>query len=272
MKKGIIESIIEAFGPDSDLGILNIELMKIIRNIHKLEQKELVERIQKDPNVVFSILKTVNSPFFMSPVKIKSIEHAVIYLGREEIKRIIILASMIDTSEKIGLTNVENSLFVGFALKVARTTFRIIDAYDDSTIHHSEDAFIAGLLVAFGKLILKKVYPDKITEINGFWENIDLSAERSIFGADFISLSTAFLSKFHMQHLTEEYCHIFDMKSDNFLSQSLTLSLFIVNIDSHDDDVITVLEKKNLLKNGYYELHQGIDLDANFIRSLETRL
>jgi len=266
------ESIIEGINPEKDFGILNSELFHIVNKIDDLSQKELIKKIEKDPNVVFRILKTVNSPYCLLNSKVNSINHAIIYLGRSEVKRIVLLASLIDISEKLSLTNIESINYIDFSTKVAEVSKKIVEHFDSSTIYYADDGYMAGLMISLGKLLLKSHYSDEILNINDFWVSIDIEKDNEKFDTNFIEISSYFLKKFHLEHIVEGYDHIFDENTDNFLSRVLKLSLNIVSINSRDEDVVDVLEKKDLLVDNFYDLGSGITVSKILIEDLVSLL
>ena len=271
MKKEIQE-ILEKINPEEDFGILSSDLFLILKSIDDLSTAQLVEKISKDPNVVFRILKTVNSPYYLLRERINSIEHAIIYLGREEVKKIILLASLVDVAEKLSLSRSDSLHFIDFATKVAEVSKSIIEHYDYSTIYHPIDGYMAGLMVCLGKLVLNNYSGIDASKISDFWISIDIQKDIARFGIDFIEISSFLLKKYHLEHIIEGYHHIFEDKTDNFLSRVLKLSLNIVSLHSHQEDVVLVLKKTDVLVYEKYDLKNGIMAPISLVEELIASL
>ena len=63
-------------------------ILELTRDVN-CTPRDLVQVIDKDPVVTVKVLKVVNSAYYRLPKQITSISHAVVYLGFNTIKNLI---------------------------------------------------------------------------------------------------------------------------------------------------------------------------------------
>ena len=125
-------------------------VLELSRNLDA-SAKELVDVIDKDPVITVRILKVVNSAYYSLPKQITSVGHAVVYMGFNTIKNLalgIAAIGMLPKSSEAGFDGQQyllHSLTTAAIAKLLAARLRGIDA---------TDAFIAGLLHDFGKVVL----------------------------------------------------------------------------------------------------------------------
>ena len=120
--------------------------------------RKLSQIIEKDQAMVPRILKLVNSAFFGFRSKIGNISHAIILLGFNTVRNVVVSVSIFDRFSKKG--TIENfdilefwhhSIAVAVMSKHLAAATRCLSPYD---------AFTAGLLHDIGKLVLCQYFPD----------------------------------------------------------------------------------------------------------------
>ena len=113
--------------------------------------KDLVEIIEHDPIITMKLLKLVNSAFFSLARKITSVRHALVYLGMNTIKNIALSIATVNALPHKQLHNFNTHDFLIHSLTTASIAQKISDRFNTS--QESSDAFIAGLLHDFGKIV-----------------------------------------------------------------------------------------------------------------------
>jgi len=119
----------------------------------KTTAKDMAQLIASDPTVTARILKVVNSAFYGFPSRISTISHAIVILGFNTVKSIVLSSSVFDTfggngSQDGGFKREDfwrHSLACGAAAKV------IGRHAGEAAL---EEFFIAGLLHDVGKVVL----------------------------------------------------------------------------------------------------------------------
>lgn len=157
-------------------------ILKITRD-ENFSTQELVKVFESDPTLAVNILKLANSPYYGFSSKISTISHAIVCLGFETVKSIAL------TSSTQGMLNKEISgycLGEGMLWKhsiSSGTCARIIAQrinYNDC-----EEAYIAGMLIDIGKIILNSFAEDQFDQITKRSKESKISfnkAEQEILG------------------------------------------------------------------------------------------
>ncbi len=154
---------------------------------------DIGKMINYDPSLTANILKRVNSSYYGRMDKVKSIDEAIVIMGKNELYRMVMLAALDMVSE----TPVE-----GYELPAGELWKRSVATACAAKIlaeikkfAYPNTFFTAGLLLDVGKIVLGKFVKERINEIleNAERKKISfLEAEREILGIDHAEL-TAFL-------------------------------------------------------------------------------
>lgn len=134
--------------------------------------------ISKDHILAAKLLKLVNSAFYGFPQKISSLSSAIILLGFNVIKSLIISASIFELMESSDVELWEHSLAVAVAANVLAKRYEIDDPEEVST---------AGLIHDIGKVAIKMELPQQHEEIIALVNKKQIStleAERQVIGID----------------------------------------------------------------------------------------
>ena len=134
--------------------------------------------ISKDHILAAKLLKLVNSSFYGFPQRISSISSAIILLGFNVIKSLIISASIFEFMETQDLELWEHSLGCAVVSSVLAKRLGVSEPEEIST---------AGLIHDIGKVAIKMELPKKFEEIHSLISKRGIStldAEREILGLD----------------------------------------------------------------------------------------
>ena len=145
--------------------IRNLPTLPIVaNNVMKLTQNpdcttfELAEAISQDQSLATKVLKTANSAYYGFPGKITTINYAIVILGLNNIKNIVLSSSIMKQFSKTD----ENPLFDQKDFWKHSLLCGIISKKisEKMGIKNSEEMFMCGLLHDFGKLILNSFFHD----------------------------------------------------------------------------------------------------------------
>ena len=153
----------------------------------------LEEIIIHDPGLTASILKVVNSSFYNFPGKIDKLSKAIVILGLDELRSLVIGTSVTSQFKGIKPDLVDMNVFWYHSITRGVLAKKLAIRYKRN---HSERFFIAGLLSSIGKLILFTQFPEQSAEIvrAGTIGDAELAeAERQRFGFDYAELSAELL-------------------------------------------------------------------------------
>lgn len=120
--------------------------------------KDLVQVVDKDPVITVKILKVVNSAYYSLPKQVTSINHAVVFLGFNTIKNLALAIAAIGMLPKTNAAGFDIQQYLLHSLATAGVAKKLASSLDDVD---PMDAFIAGLLHDFGKVVLAQFMPEE---------------------------------------------------------------------------------------------------------------
>ena len=157
MKKDKFDEIMSAIKSTYSLP----SLPEVINKINYLMDDDTVSvnyignLMTKDISLSAKILKIVNSPYYGFPHRIYNLNHALVLLGSNTLKSIIITSSIFDLMKDIMKGLWEHSLFCGLTAKyIAKQINNGKQIIDEDLV------FSAGLLHDIGKLIIAIKFKD----------------------------------------------------------------------------------------------------------------
>jgi putative nucleotidyltransferase with HDIG domain len=165
----------------------------------KSSSRELAKVFERDPTLAVNILKIANLPAYGFSSRISTISHAVVCLGLETIKSIALASSTHDMLNKeIPAYSLGEGMLWQHSISCA-TCAKIIAkriGYKDD-----EEAYIAGLLLDIGKVILSSFAEDEFNQVAERAERDKVSfniAEHEILGFDHPQVGGRVIKKWHL--------------------------------------------------------------------------
>ncbi|MGB7159965.1 MAG: GGDEF domain-containing protein [Tepidisphaeraceae bacterium] len=123
---------------------------------------EIARIISKDPALSSKILRTVNSSFYGRSQHVSTISHALVILGLQSVKTLVLGFSLVSNLSKTKaegfkhLTYWRRSIFAATAARTLATKANLVQ---------QEEAFLVALLMDIGMLVLDQVLGDEYGEI-----------------------------------------------------------------------------------------------------------
>jgi len=149
-----------------------MEVNRLLEN-HNTSIDILSNAIIKDQAIVSKVLKLVNSAFFGVTSKVSSINDAVVLLGFNAIRNIVIAVSLVKVfSKKTTSEGFDISDFWKHSIAVATTSKYLSQK---ANIDEPENCFVGGLLHDIGKIILYQFFNEIFNEILLTVKNENLS-------------------------------------------------------------------------------------------------
>ena len=161
--------------------------------------KEVSQIISSDPALTSKVLRVVNSSFYGFPNRITTITHAIVILGFNTIKSIVLSSTIFDVFRR-GTKPGEfdrtefwkHSIGCGAAAKVLgrRISYPML-----------EELFIAGLLHDVGKIVLDQYLPEKFGEVGALVRARDIlivEAEMSVLGVTHADVGAWLFEKWNL--------------------------------------------------------------------------
>src|SRR6202050_524848 len=113
---------------------------------------EIARIISKDPALSTKILRTVNSSFYGRSQNVSTISHALVILGLQSVKTLVLGFSLVTTLSKTkGFKHVQywrRSIYAATAARTVAVKMKLVQ---------QEEAFLAALLQDIGMLVLNQV-------------------------------------------------------------------------------------------------------------------
>ncbi len=177
----------------------------MLSNINRLmmnprtSAKEVGQLISSDPAITSKILRVVNSSFYGFPNRITTITHAIVILGFNTIKSIVLSSSIFDTFKGDGVERRFNRMeFWKHSIGVGAVA-KVLGRRRGYTA--TEEFFIAGLLHDVGKIIIDQYLHDEFIEILdrvNTREILMLQAEEEVIGVNHAELAGWLFEKWNL--------------------------------------------------------------------------
>ena len=180
-------------------------LPSILNNVNKMmlnpktSAKEVAQLISSDPAITSKVLRVVNSSFYGFPSRITTVTHAIVILGFNTIKSIVLSSSIFDVFKKESKTSDfdrtefwKHSIGCGAAARVLGRGMGYTAL---------EELFIAGLLHDIGKIILDQFAHDKFTAILEMVKKKDIliyQAEEEVLGITHADIGAWLFEKWNL--------------------------------------------------------------------------
>ncbi|MBT8763852.1 HDOD domain-containing protein [Desulfohalobiaceae bacterium Ax17] len=172
-----------------------IQLKEEIRS-DKATPKSIGDIISKDVAMSAKVLQMVNSAFFALVRKVSSIEQAVVYLGLDTIRFLVLGMHIFNKLEKLKIGKFSLKSQVKHSLEVASMVSSLCK-FENLPKDVQEIAFFAGLFHDCGVLILAQNMPKEYEEAVNFAEEKRLClylAELDVFGVSHAEIGAYLLN------------------------------------------------------------------------------
>jgi len=128
-------------------------------NDPEIELKEIAVNVEKEQVISIKVLRLVNSASFALPRKVASIEEAVILLGMNKLKILVIASGIVNSVSKIEGFNLNQFWLDSFS------TATYAKWLANASGCHADIAFTAGLLSSLGTILIHLGQPEQALEI-----------------------------------------------------------------------------------------------------------
>jgi HD-like signal output (HDOD) protein len=163
------------------LPTLAMEVVDMVEN-PRTSASQLGKVISTDQALTGKVLKIANSPFYGFPKKISTVDFAIIVLGFDALKEIVISISLISSLQKRSDAYFDSKQFWDHAITtgvIARRLGR------DTKYRVSGEVFVGGLLHDMGISVMHRNFPNEFKRIVDITRETELSfieAEESVLG------------------------------------------------------------------------------------------
>lgn len=166
---------------------------------------QIGEAVQIDPFLTAKILKLINSAYYGLPHPVTSVSQAVSLLGREHLKQILLGSVLAEVFSDMDIDDFPMRDFWHHSIKTAIIARHL--AMQNARIIDHEAFFTAGLLHDIGRLVIAKVAPESVAEIDSIVksEGADIvEVEAQLIGVTHIDVGAALMKKWSLPSLLSQ--------------------------------------------------------------------
>ncbi|MBC7625482.1 MAG: HDOD domain-containing protein [Aeromicrobium sp.] len=138
------------------------QVLALCRDIN-CSPRQLVVVIEHDPVLTVKLLRIVNSASYGLPNKVASVNQAVLYLGLNTVKNLALTFAMIGVLPAKNVAGFDVGEYLLHSVAVASLA-RYLATRPESGGVDGDDAYVAGLLHDFGKVVMATHLPDEYRE------------------------------------------------------------------------------------------------------------
>lgn len=232
-----------------------MEVVEMVDN-PKTSASKLGRVISSDQALTAKVLKIANSPFYGFPKKISTVDFAIIILGFDALKEIVISISLISSLQKKGDKYFSAKAFWDHSISsgvIARRLAR------DLGYRVSGEVFVGGLLHDMGISVLSRYFNDefkRIVEVVRETELTFLEAEESILGVTHAQVGGWLAERWNLPD------HLIEAVSNHHTPSEAELNPNLVAL-IHCADVLA-----NRISPEPVEFDKGIDFDKKALEML----
>lgn len=235
--------------------VVMMEAQKRLEN-PKTSAADLGKLISKDQGLVAKILAVANSPLYGLPRRVSTIEFAIVILGFDHIKNIVIALSMIEAFKNETDKNWDRKAYWTHSLMTASAAKRIAD---DLGYNKTGEAFTAGLLHDLGIAVIQRYFKNEFDLICNLVEEQGMrytNAEMQILGIGHTEMGQILSDKWNLPKILGETIIHHHMPSESEDNKILTSIV-------HLADYMT-----QRLQLGGFSWDENMELDTNILQIL----
>ncbi len=176
------------------------QINKVIHNPNT-SAYDVAAIISEDPAISAKVLKLTNSVFYGIPRTVTNIKQAIVILGLEAVKSLVLSASVFDMFARNQIDKEYQEEFWRHSLSCAFASRIIARSFKTKTLLEGEVSFSAGLLHDIGKLVICGFLPQEHKAIKEIIQNENLQAheaEERVFGFNHAHIGSILAESWHL--------------------------------------------------------------------------
>ncbi|MCP4715341.1 MAG: HDOD domain-containing protein [Deltaproteobacteria bacterium] len=272
-----VDRIVKKIDQIPTLPIISQQIQELFHQ-EEVSIKQLREIIEQDPPLAIKILKIVNSAFYGLLNNVSSLDHALVILGFEEVKNIV-LGFSIQNYFKNTNTSIDRKRFWEHSIicsQVAKYLGRHFNIVDDGTF------FLSGLIHDMGKMVFDHYFQEEFGSIIEYISRNNSTfskAEKEVLGVTHYQVSAKLLQQWHFPRkvIMQTFYHHAPWHDKNHTSGSIIIYLadMLTKMNGNTcldeekqvtiDDALSPSVLEFINKNGF-------DLDRNAFELMQTHI
>lgn len=189
-----LEKIINQIEGIPTLPIVSQKIMEIMSD-ENASYNDIVKVVENDQSMALKILKIANSAFYGSLSKVSSLEHAMIKLGMNEVRSIVLGISVHNffSTQSNGIFDRER--FWKHAIVCSQVAKYLAGYY---RIGNDDSLFLAGLIHDMGKVVIDQYFHDEFVDIIDYLDSNNTTfseAEKAVIGTTHYQIAAKLLNQ-----------------------------------------------------------------------------
>lgn len=239
----------------ADLPLMPVLLMEAVQQINgKQNLTALVDKISHDPSMAVRILRIANSPFYGMPREIGSLREAVVLLGFNRIRDMLVsicFSEMLPARHK----DFNYRQFWHHSMAVAECTRQLAGLSGNSP----DLAFTAGLLHDIGRLVIVVLFPDEFSRIINESASPLIETERRILGFDHVEMGGKAAQHWNLPVAIQEAIEQHETPPELGAAKSLGLLVYAANLLALEQSDESALEEHEPIRASLAILNVSIE-------------
>jgi HD-like signal output (HDOD) protein len=214
------------------LPTLSDVVQKLMLNLYdsNTNSEVLAKSLSSDTALVSKILKLVNSAYYGFPKKISTISQAIVFLGFNSLKNIVLTASVFNSFDGNGKTgSYDRKRFWEHSLACAVMS-KILSKHVRAGL--PEEAFIAGLVHDIGKIVIDQYVHDKFVQIIKYIDqnNVEFqTAEQEILGTNHSEIGNWLCEKWNFPAIFLDSIYYHHSPENSTSNKTLVTIVYLAN-------------------------------------------
>ena len=226
MERKNIESYVEKVEQIPTLPIVSQQIFPLLGD-EDVSVKKVAELIEKDQALAVKILKVANSAFYGTLGKVSSIDHALVILGIDEVRSILLAFSIYNFFPNENGDGFDRTRFWKHSIicsQVAKYMARYFKMERDDTL------FLSGLIHDMGKVVFDQYFHDEFIQILDFISSNHESfskGEKEILGITHYQVAAKLLQQWKLPEkvIMHVFYHHAPWQDKNYGSGSIVIYL-----------------------------------------------
>lgn len=243
----ILKSIIARADEFPTLPTIYTTLSDVIAN-PRSTASDVAGVISEDQSAAAKVLKAANSPIYGFRGKINTISQAIVFIGFEEVRNLIIAMGIIDIFKNANSSFPINPVDLWKHSIAVGTITRIIGK--NLGVTNLENYFLAGILHDIGKLLFFKFVPDEYSKVINYAIDNNISsreAENEILGVNHIVAGEILAEKWKLPQSLKDSIRYHTIGKIENNNNTLVAAVHVANIAASlfelgqaSDDVVQI--------------------------------
>jgi putative nucleotidyltransferase with HDIG domain len=195
------QRIIQDLGQIPTMPTIAAKVMQIVNDPHS-SAEDVAKFISRDVALTSKVLRLANSAFYGIPRTISSVNSAIVILGFNTIRSLVLSASVLKVfPQKPGLVKFDRKAFWKHSFMVGIASRMLAQIYRRKKLVDMETAFSAGLLHDIGKIILEQFSNEEYLPVLKAAKDKGLSlvmVEKTMLGMSHADVSGMLVDKWQM--------------------------------------------------------------------------